>query len=159
MSKKAPTPETTAAPAVTTNPPPEATAPATAASNAAAETTAPPPETNTPQAGTTTPTPETNTPPAEPIAPQDAGGNAALVVGATPSPVAASGVIGIDLAAPGADSTVVFDVELPPGDAPPAGVSLSIAHPVKHDGTLYLGDVTVSAALAEIFRALGVVAD
>lgn len=147
MSKKAPTSETTAAPAVTTNPPPEATAPApeatapaTGASNAAAETTAPPAETNTTQAA------------------QATGGNAALVIGAPPSPLAAL-AIGFDPAAPGTDSTAVFNVQLPPGDAPTAGVSLTIAHPVKHDGTLYLGDVTVYAELAETFRALGVVAD
>lgn len=138
MSKKTPTPETTAPPAGTATQPPEATAPATGASSAKSETTAPPADTNTTQA---------------------TGGNAALVVGATPSPLAALTGVGFDLAAPGPDSTAVFDVEQPQGEAPPAGISLHVTHPVKHDGTLYLGDVSVSAALAEIFRALGVVAD
>lgn len=47
-----------------------------------------------------------------------------------------------------------------PDPAAPKGVTLHIASPVKHDGTLYgPGDVTVTAELAEIFRALGIVTE
>ena len=42
----------------------------------------------------------------------------------------------------------------------PSDVDLNIAHPVKHDGVTYgPGDVTVTADLAETFRALGVVTE
>lgn len=47
-----------------------------------------------------------------------------------------------------------------PVPAAPEGVTLTISHPVKHDGTQYgPGDVTVTADVAEIFRALGIVAE
>lgn len=47
-----------------------------------------------------------------------------------------------------------------PDPAAPEGVTLHIAHPIKHDGTLFgPGDVTVTAELAEIFRALGIVTE
>lgn len=47
-----------------------------------------------------------------------------------------------------------------PDPAAPEGVTLHIAHPIKHNGTLFgPGDVTVTAELAEIFRALGIVTE
>ena len=59
---------------------------------------------------------------------------------------------------PAADSAPVEPPVLDPIE--PQGVTLHIAHPVKHDGTAYgPGDVTVTDDLAEVFRGLGIVTE
>lgn len=59
---------------------------------------------------------------------------------------------------PAADSAPVEAPVLDPVES--QGITLHIAHPVKHDGTVYgPGDVTVSAELAEVFRGLGIVTE